>query len=111
MRFVPALLVLGIVSTAAAPAQAQWFGDFFHRSGQDFKRNNSWPQPFIAPDREAVCLPFDLMERNGWRKQTMICDYHFENDTARLTSAGEMKVRWILTQAPVQRRIVYVQRA
>jgi hypothetical protein len=105
-----AILAMGLFTLVASPAQAQWFGDFFHRFKQDFNRNNSWPAPFLAPDRESVNLPFEMMERNGWRKQTMVCDYHFESDTARLTPAGELKVRWILTQAPIQRRVIFVQR-
>jgi hypothetical protein len=50
------------------------------------------------------------MIHNGWRRQNLLGDYHFEPNSNELTTAGKMKAKWILTQAPQDRRNIYVQR-
>ena len=50
------------------------------------------------------------MVNNGWRRQNLLGDYHFNEDTNELTQAGKLKVNWVLSQAPPQRRSIYVQR-
>lgn len=72
--------------------------------------NVAWPSHFVPAARRGVCDAFAVMANNGWRRQNLLGDYHFEPETNKLTKAGEMKVNWILTQAPAQRRMVYVQR-
>jgi hypothetical protein len=99
----------------AAPVQAQSLSDRFHAFVdsvvRDTKRNNCWPEPFVRPDRYAVRAPFAVMVHNGWRRQNLLSDQHFDETTSRLNESGEIKVRWILTQAPVQHRTIYVRRA
>ena len=51
-----------------------------------------------------------LMVSNGWRKQNMLADHHFADESGVLTEAGRMKVRWILTEAPRHHRTIYVHR-
>jgi hypothetical protein len=51
------------------------------------------------------------MVSNGWRRQNMLGEFHFEPATGQLTEAGRLKVRWIVTEAPQQHRIVYVHTA
>jgi len=48
---------------------------------------------------------------NGWRRQNLLGNYHFEEKSNELTRAGKLKVKWILTQAPYHRRSVFVERA
>lgn len=86
-------------------------GQILESMARDTKRNNCWPQPFVCPDRQAVRAPFVVMVNNGWRRQNILGDYHFESETGELTEAGKLKVRWILTQAPQQHRVVFVSRA
>ncbi len=50
------------------------------------------------------------MINNGWRRQNLLGDYHFEEGTNQLTAAGKLKSKWILTQAPQDRRTIFVQR-
>jgi len=50
------------------------------------------------------------MVNNGWRRQNLLGNYHFDNESNELTNAGKLKVNWIYSQAPVQRRNVFVQR-
>jgi len=107
-RVASALLTLAFLVAATSDAQAQIFGDFFRGFAKDYRRNASWPEPFIKPDQEAVNTPFALMAQNGWKQQTTLCEYHFVPDTNKLTAAGELKVRWILTQVPESRRVIFV---
>jgi hypothetical protein len=96
------------VAIAAAlsvqPAEAQFFRKVF-------RRNNCWPQPFIIPDRVAVRTPFAIQVNKGWSVQNTLHDEHFDTETGMLNEAGELKVRDILTESPVDHRTVYVLRA
>jgi hypothetical protein len=99
------LIIAGGLLLAATPVHADWL-DWF-RDG--FHKNHQWPKPFVYQDREAVIAPFEAMVHGGWKQQTMICEYHFQPDSARLTTSGENKLRWILRQAPPEHRTIYVQ--
>lgn len=72
--------------------------------------NVVWPRQFVPASRRPICQAYAAMVNNGWRRQNLLGDYHFDPDTQELTRAGELKLQWILTQAPVNRRDVYVQR-
>jgi hypothetical protein len=109
-RFGAASLFVWTIAVAASPAQAQWMTDFWNGQHVVFKRNRDWPEPFLRADRESATLPFGLMVANGWRRQNLLSDYHFQEDTLQLNQAGELKLRYILTQMPPQRRTVFVQR-
>jgi hypothetical protein len=50
------------------------------------------------------------MVHNGWRRQNMLSEHHFEEDLSGLNEAGRLKVRWIMTVAPRHHRTIYVQR-
>ncbi|HWC91171.1 MAG TPA: hypothetical protein VG433_15990 [Pirellulales bacterium] len=110
-----ALVSLGGVAQAQVPpgqyqmAQQPQDG-WWHRLWADYHRNHVWPDPFVAQDRQAVNSMFMLMESNGWRKQCLLCDYHFIDGGDVLNQSGEMHLQWILSQTPTQRRTVYVQR-
>ena len=101
------LLVIVCLGTAT-PAKAQWFEKFFDRFKRDYHRNKMWPEPFLQADRQATMAPFAIQTANGWRRQNLISDYHFQ-DSEQLTLAGEIKLRYILTQMPPGRRTVFVQ--
>ncbi len=109
-RYGRALLVLWTILLSASPADAQWFSNFWSDVRRGYKRNNAWPEPFLRPDREATMLPFSLMVANGWRRQNLLSDYHFNEENPQLNLAGETKLRYILTQMPPNRRTVFVQR-
>jgi hypothetical protein len=72
--------------------------------------NKAWPYPHVCPDREWANAPFETMVANGWRRQNLLGAHHF-NDENKLTPAGELKVRWTMTQTPPQYRQVYVERS
>ena len=75
-----------------------------------YYQNSIWPRQYIVPSRRGICESFDVMARNGWRRQNLLGPYHFEADGVQLNEAGRLKVEWILTQAPPQYRTLYVQR-
>ena len=103
--------VLVAACVYSTPAKAQLFHDFCRSVVRDFKRNNCWPEPFLAADRVAVRAPFNVMVRNGWQRQNMIGDYHFDKSGQQLNTAGELKINWILTETPRHQRTIYVHRA
>jgi hypothetical protein len=70
-----------------------------------------WPWPYVCPDRVAVREPFALMVSNGWRRQNLLGAHHFNNNNDKLTTAGELRVQWIMTQAPAHRRDIFVERS
>jgi hypothetical protein len=79
------------------------------RSG--YHRNVMWPWPYTCPDRIAAREPFEIMIRNGWRRHNMLGSHHFNPETNQLTTAGQLHVRWIMTQAPATRRQLFIERS
>jgi hypothetical protein len=108
-----ALAALAAVALVSLPASAgdQPVRRAWNNFCRDFHRNNCWPDPFIAPDRAAVRAPINVMVAQGWKVQNTLGDHHFEGDTAKLTEAGELKVRAILAQSPADFRTIFVLRA
>lgn len=102
---------LAIVVSAVSLAGATELKQFCYSCKQDFHRNIAWPEPFIWPDRAAVCAPFGVMIHNGWRMQNTLAAHHFREGTTELTEAGKLKVLWIVTEAPAASRSIYVERA
>ncbi len=102
-------LLIGFAS--AGQVSADWFFGIFNSIVRNVKRRQCWPEPFTSADRAPVRAANAAMEANGWRRQNMLCEYHFTPGTAQLTEAGHQKVQWILTSAPRQHRVIYVHRA
>jgi len=111
VRCVSVSLILLAALAGASPAKAQGARDFWDSVIRDARRNNCWPEAFLRADRLAVRVPFALMVRNGWRRQNMLADHYFEEGGNTLNEAGELKIRWIMTQAPKHHRDIYVRRA
>jgi hypothetical protein len=82
-------------------------GEFWSRCKLDFHRNNFWPRPFIVADRAATRAPFDVQSNIGWRLQNTLGNEFFDENN-ELNQAGALKIKWILTYAPSQRRTVYI---
>ena len=110
-RFVGVVGFVLISLGCASQVSADLFTSFFNSIVNDVKRRQCWPAPFAADDRVAVRLPFSTMVANGWRRQNMLGEFHFEQGTGQLTAAGRLKVRWILTTGPEQHRLIYVHMA
>lgn len=71
-------------------------------------RNTMWPLPFRAEDTVAVTNVFDVQRNNGWRLYNTLGTPMFDSETNRLTDAGKAHIRWIMTYAPANRRVVFV---
>lgn len=115
LRCVSAMLAITALLSFATSAHAQMEAEvpkstWWSRFCRDYHRNVDWPEPFVMPDRIAVKAPFAIQIANGWRKQNLMSDYHFNEDKPQLNLAGESKLRYILTQMPPSRRTVFVQR-
>jgi hypothetical protein len=75
-----------------------------------YHENNLWPAQYIPTARCSVNSAYTAMINNGWRRQNLLGDYHFEEGSNELTTAGKLKSKWILTQAPQDRRNIYIER-
>ena len=70
-----------------------------------------WPYPYVEQDREFVREAAQRQVNNGWIVATTLYDYHFSPDTDDLTRAGRLQLRWILENAPLSHRMIFVQAA
>lgn len=110
-RWILAGLLTAIACSMATPGEAQCLERFVHNMARDWKRNNCWPEPFVCPDRMRVRSAFVQMVANGWERQNLLSDHHFEPSDGKLNHAGKLRVQWILHEAPPQHRIIYVKRS
>jgi hypothetical protein len=108
LAFITTLVVVALA--AVVPAEANWVREAVNSVVRDTKRRCCWPQPFTRADAYTVQATLGLMVSNGWRRQNMLCDFHFVPETDELTEAGRQKVYWILTEGPQQHRVIYVHR-
>ncbi len=90
-------------------ALADWHS-FWHSVHVDYQRNNAWPQPFTDDSMRQTVAPFDMMKQNGWRLHNTIGNELFRDGDGALLASGQNRVRWIASQAPADRRVVYVLR-
>lgn len=113
------LLAVGIsliVFLQGGSARADWqsikakWHHFWDRVHLDWHRNNAWPEPFVQVDRRAVRDPIAQMVEKGWEMQNTIPDELFDPESQELTKAGQVKVRKTLTEMPIRRRVVFVQK-
>ena len=81
---------------------------FWHGVHVDFYRNNTWPEPFLTADRNLAREPFCIQVDNGWKMQNTIGSMLFNPETQQLSQAGDLMVKWIVQQAPIHRRAVFV---
>jgi hypothetical protein len=98
-----------IVGGFVYDAQAVWVDQTARYVKHGYHANADWPWPYVCPDRVAVREPFALMVNNGWRRQNLLGPHHFKSPT-ELTTAGELRVHWVMTQAPLERRTIFIER-
>jgi len=106
-----AIAALVAVGGVINSAQGVFFDETAHYVKRGYHRNELWPWPYICPDRVAVREPFCIMVNNGWRRQNLLGPHHFNARANELTTAGELRVHWIMTQAPPERRQIFIERA
>jgi hypothetical protein len=112
VRFLTAVsLVLFTLGSATQASAECWVSSFFKSIVRDIKDRQVWPDQYRPLDKAAQKAPFPVMIENGWRRQNLLVDAHFDQNTKQLTEAGQIKVRWILTAAPQQHRSIYVHAA
>jgi hypothetical protein len=107
-RFLGAIGFVLISLGSASQVSADFCFGMFNGIAKDVKRRQCWPEPFASGDRVAARTPFVTMVSNGWRRQNMLGENHFDPATGELTEAGRQKVRWILITGPQQHRVIYV---
>jgi hypothetical protein len=92
----------------ASQVSAEWFFGIFNGAARETKRRQCWPEPFDTADRQAARMPFAAMVHNGWERQNLLGEFHFEAGSGQLNEAGRTKVRWIFQSAPKQHCVAYV---
>ncbi|MCA9183951.1 MAG: hypothetical protein KDA51_20960 [Planctomycetales bacterium] len=103
------LCAVGFLSLSASAQQyCTDGGDFCQQSRYDYYRNKMWPLPFRAQDTRAVLDHFAVQRNNGWKLHNTIGASMFDPITQQLTDSGKAQVRWIVTRAPLDRRVVFV---
>jgi hypothetical protein len=105
-RFFAAAMAFSTLAAGGA-ARADW-NSFWHRVELDIHRNNSWPEPFPAPDRAAARAPFGLMAAKGWQLNCTLGDQDFDPESNLVNRTGAAKIRTVLQNASPDRRAVYV---
>jgi len=101
----------GYVQSCKTPKQEPTFFKSFGRWYRSiYDTNSMWPHPYVMPARNSVNVMYEAMISNGWRRQNLLGKHHFDNETQQLTQAGQLKVKWILTQTPPRRRNIFVER-
>lgn len=108
-KYGQALIVVLLVAMGTNTATADWH-EFWHGLHVGYHRNNAWPDPFNELDAAGVIAPFEVMKHNGWKLHNTIGHELFRSGDGALLASGSMRVRWIATQAPASRRVVYVLR-
>lgn len=100
------------VSVLASAASAQSYcadgsqaGHGFH---YDYYRNKMWPLPFRSEDTRSVLDYFTVQRNNGWKLHNTVGASMFDPQTQCLTDSGKSQVRWIVSRAPQDRRVVFV---
>jgi hypothetical protein len=110
-RTIAGSVAVAMIALSATTARAVFVDSMDHYMESGYHRNVLWPWPYVCPDRIAEREPFDIMVRNGWRRQNLLGSHHFDPNTNQLTEAGKLQVRWIMTQAPPGRRQIFIERA
>ena len=105
-----ALLGVGLCDAMTITAARADWKSFWHGVHLDHARTNAWPQPFVDVDTRQARAPFEVMKHNGWRAHHTIGHELFYDQEAALTAAGNRRVAWIASQAPLNRRTIYVLR-
>ena len=92
---------------SAGQVNAGWH-EFWQRSRTDYRRMNCWPQPFKDANRSLVRHNLSRFADRGWQLNNTLSNHMFDTATQQLTTAGMIKLRWIMTQAPLNRQQVFV---
>lgn len=90
---------------AQAPVHNPGCHERFHL---DFYRNKRWPQPFRQMDTIAVMNFFEVQRNNGWTLHNTLGAAMYDPATHTLTDSGVAHVRWIVSRAPQNRRVLFV---
>jgi len=114
MKKMPAILwTIGTLagawsSLAAQEPQQSRLSQHYHAAKVDRLRNNLWPKPFTAEDTLSVTQMFEAQRNKGWQLYNTLGTPMFDAESHRLTDAGKAQLRWILTYAPPERRVIFV---
>jgi hypothetical protein len=103
------LVAIAVLANGASAqsycADGSQTGQGFH---YDYYRNKMWPLPFRSEDTKSVLDYFNVQRNNGWKLHNTVGAAMFDPQTQCLTDSGKSQVRWIVSRAPQDRRVVFV---
>jgi len=108
-------MLLAALIGSAGTASAAWpdgsgpAGRAWASVKSDWHYNNAWPYPFILQDRQSIPGTFQVFVDRGWERQCLLGEHHFD-ENKKLSTTGQLRVRYILTQTPPQHRTVFIER-
>lgn len=104
-----------VLGNSALQAQDPWGcqscgpnASFAQRFHTDYYRNVRWPTPFRAMDSSSVLAYLEVQRNNGWKLHNTLGAAMYDRNTNTLTDSGRAHVRWIVSRAPRDRRVVFV---
>jgi hypothetical protein len=100
-------LVLALVWAGTAQAQ-HTTGSHWNNFHAAYYQNKMWPDPYVLPDRMTIPNTMAVFIDRGWQRQCLLGEHHF-NDQKQLSTAGQMRVHYIMSQAAPDRRTIYVE--
>lgn len=103
------VIACALFSATMTAVSADW-NSFWEKVHIGKRRNNAWPDPFNEMDAMSVIAPFEVMKQNGWVLHNTIGADHFRDGDGALKPSGRASVAWIATQAPLNRRQIYIVR-
>lgn len=71
-------------------------------------RGSAWPLPFSCWDRENYFAILDQQFATGVQVAHTLTSEYFDPETNKLNRAGEMRVGWIMQNAPQMNKQIYV---
>lgn len=80
----------------------------FQNFRYDYYRNKTWPMPFRAMDTSSILSYLEVQRNNGWRLHNTVGQAMFDPVIGGLNDSGRAHVKWIISRAPQDRRVVFV---
>ncbi len=114
LRLLPVLSLIAVATVASSASAQHPYGHdagMFESFHYDYYRNKMWPLPFRAADTRAVMGYFDVQRNNGWKLHNTVGASMFDPETNALTDSGRAHVKWVISRAPRNRRVLFVLQA
>lgn len=94
-------------SSYGSALQSDWHA-FKNRFKLDTDRNEAWPHPFLATDRQAYRDMWRPCYDRGWEIEHTLSNECFDAETGELNRMGAAKVAQLVQAAPKNRKTLFI---